>query len=54
VEKEVTTNDRKRQLVRLVKDNNSVLILVLLLAICFLFVDGYANGFYNVIVYSSI
>jgi ribose/xylose/arabinose/galactoside ABC-type transport system permease subunit len=54
VEKEVTASGRKRQLVRLVKDNNSVLILVLLLAICFLFVDGYANGFYNVIVYSSI
>lgn len=31
-----------------------MLILAALLAICFLFVDGYSNGFYNVIVYSSI
>ena len=39
---------------RLIKDNNSILILVLLLFCCFVFVDGYKNGFYNVIVYSSI
>ena len=38
----------------MLKDNNSVLILAILLAAAFLFVDGYANGFYNVIVYSSI
>ena len=53
MEKEVKTV-RKNQLSRLIKDNNSVLILVALLAICFLFVDGYKNGFYNVIVYTSI
>ncbi len=54
MEKEVKTLERKNQTIRLVKDNNSVLILAVLLAACFLFVDGYSNGFYNVIVYSSI
>ena len=47
-------NFRRQQTIRLVKDNNSVLILALLLVVCFLFVDGYKNGFYNVLVYSSI
>ena len=46
--------NRKSQLSRLIKDNNSILILVLLLFVCFVFVDGYKNGFYNVLVYSSI
>ncbi len=50
MEKEV----KRAQSLRLIKDNNSVLILAILLAVCFLFVDGYKNGFYNVIVYSSI
>ena len=45
---------RRNQTVRLIKDNNSILILALLLFACFAFVDGYKNGFYNVIVYSSI
>ena len=54
MEKEVSTISRKKQLIRQIKDNNSVLILAVLLAVCFLFVDGYKNGFYNVIVYSSI
>ena len=55
VEKEVKTVSAKRkQTIRLIKDNNSVLILAALLAACFLFVDGYKNGFYNVIVYSSV
>ena len=45
---------RKNQMTRMIKDNNSVLILVALLVICFLFVDGFVNGFYNVLVYSSI
>lgn len=51
MEKEVKT---RKQAVRLLKDNNSVLILAALLAVCFLFVDGYSNGFYNVVVYSSV
>lgn len=51
MEKEVKT---KNQTVRFIKDNNSVLILAALLAVCFLFVDGYKNGFYNVVVYSSV
>lgn len=54
MEKEVKDLARRQQTVRLVKDNNSVLILALLLFVCFVFVDGYTNGFYNVIVYSSI
>ena len=52
MEKEVKQG--RAQTLRLIKDNNSVLILAVLLAVCFLFVDGYKNGFYNVIVYSSI
>ncbi|MGM9615624.1 MAG: ABC transporter permease [Oscillospiraceae bacterium] len=54
MEKEVKDLARRNQTTRLIKDNNSVLILALLLFVCFVFVDGYANGFYNVIVYSSI
>ena len=45
---------KRNQTIRLIKDNNSILILALLLFFCFAFVDGYKNGFYNVIVYSSI
>ena len=54
MEKEVKTLTGRTQMVRLIKDNNSVLILALLLIACFTLVDGYKNGFYNVIVYSSI
>lgn len=55
MEKEITqaAADRKKQNVRMLKDNNSVLILAVLLAVAFLLVDGFANGFYNVIVYSA-
>lgn len=54
MEKEVSVNTGRNRAVRLVKDNNSVLILAALLLVCFLFIDGYKNGFYNVLVYSSI
>lgn len=54
MEKEVKDLARRNQTTRLIKDNNSILIFALLLFVCFVFVDGYANGFYNVIVYSSI
>ena len=50
----MNTQSRKARLTRFIKDNNSILILVLLLFVCFTFVDGYKNGFYNVIIYSSI
>ena len=50
----MNAQSRKSQLSRFIKDNNSILILALLLFVCFTFVDGYKNGFYNVIVYSSI
>lgn len=43
----------KKQAVRLIKDNNSFLILVALLAVGFFLIDGFSNGFYNVIVYSA-
>ena len=39
--------------VRLLKDNNSVLILAILLFVAFFFIDGFSNGFYNVIIYSA-
>ncbi len=50
----MNSQSRKAKLTRFIKDNNSILILVLLLFVCFTFVDGYKNGFYNVLVYSSI
>ena len=54
MEKEVKDITRKQKNIRLIKDYNSVLILASLLLDCFLFVDGYKNGFSNVLVYSSI
>lgn len=46
--------DSKKRMVRLFKDNNSVLILVLILVAAFVVVDGFANGFYNVINYTAM
>ena len=46
--------EQKKQYIRLAKDNNSVLILVLILAAAFLLVDGFSNGFYNVINYVAM
>ncbi len=53
MEEKVKVKDN-RQLVRMVKDNNSVLILVVMLFVAFVFVDGYANGFYNVVRYTAM
>lgn len=55
MEKKIKTPaiDRK-QAVRLFKDNNAVLILVLLLVIAFVGVDGFQNGFHNVIKYTAM
>lgn len=55
MEKEVklTAQGGNKQAVRLLKDNNSVLILVVLLAVGFFLLDGFANGFYNVVLYSA-
>ena len=39
--------ERKKRMVRLFKDNNSVLILVIMLFVAFVFVDGYSSGFYT-------
>lgn len=46
--------ERKKRLVRLFKDNNSILILVLMLVVAFIAVDSYASGFYNVIKYTAM
>ena len=46
--------ERKKRMVRLFKDNNSVLILVIMLFVAFVFVDGYSSGFYNVIRYTAM
>ena len=46
--------ERKKHLIRLFKDNNSVLILVIMLFVAFVFVDGYSSGFYNVIKYTAM
>ncbi len=43
----------RRQATRLIKDNNSALILLALLLIAFLLIDGFSRGFYNVLVYSA-
>lgn len=48
------TAHRKRQAVRLFKDNNSILILIVLLLAGITMVDGFKNGFYNVLVYSAV
>lgn len=55
MEKKVSAavTDRRKQSVRMLKDNNSVLILTALLLIGFLGIDGFRNGFANVIVYSA-
>lgn len=45
--------ERKKQYIRMLKDNNSVLILAALLVVGFLAIDGFRNGFANVIVYSA-
>lgn len=50
----VSQAERKKRMVRLFKDNNSVLILVIMLFVAFVFVDGYSNGFYNVIRYTAM
>lgn len=47
-------SERKKRMVRLFKDNNSVLILVLILVAAFAVVDGFSNGFYNVINYTAM
>ena len=46
--------ERKKRLVRLFKDNNSILILVLMLVVAFIAVDSYASGFYNVVRYTAM
>ena len=49
------SNDiRKKQLGRLFRDNNSVLILVILFFVAFVFIDGFTGSFYNVIQYSAV
>ena len=47
-------SDRRRQLVRQFKDNNSVLILLLFLVAGFAFVDGFGKNVSNIIYYSSV
>lgn len=50
MEKKIKT---PKQFSRLVKDNNSVLILLVLLLAAFTIIDGFSRGFYNVILYSA-
>lgn len=52
MEEKVTLN--KRQYTRLIKDNNSVIILVALMLIAFIGIDGFSKGFYNVIRYTAM
>ena len=54
MEKKINTaNKDNKQISRLVKDNNSVLILLALLLVAFTVIDGFSRGFYNVILYSA-
>lgn len=46
--------EKRSRLVRTFKDNNSVLILVIMLFVAFIAVDGYSSGFYNVIRYTAM
>lgn len=46
--------EKRSRLVRTFKDNNSVLILVIMLFVAFIAVDGYGSGFYNVIRYTAM
>ncbi len=46
--------EQKSRMIRLFKDNNSVLILVIMLFAAFIAVDGYGSGFYNVIKYTAM
>jgi ribose/xylose/arabinose/galactoside ABC-type transport system permease subunit len=48
-----TTVDRKKQTVRMLKDNNSVLILVVLLFVALIAIDTFRVGFYKVFTYSA-
>ena len=45
----MNSQKRKTQWARLIRDNNSVLILALLLLACFIFVDGYMGSFNKVL-----
>ena len=50
----VSSDLRRKQQIRLLKDNNSVLILILILAAAFIFIPNYSKGFYNVINYKTM
>ena len=50
----VSSDLRRKQQIRLLKDNNSVLILILILAAAFIFIPNYSKGFYNVINYVAM
>ena len=56
MEEKVTAGklQNKKQYTRLLKDNNSVLILVVLLFVAFIGIDGFSNGFYNVVKYTAM
>lgn len=56
MEKKVTEQviARNKRMSRMIKDNNSVLILVLILAAAFILVDGFGSGFYNVFRYTAM
>lgn len=45
---------RNKMIARFFMDNNSLLILVVLLFVAFIAIDGFTGSFYNVILYSSL
>lgn len=47
------TEDRKKRLMRLIKDNNSILILVVFILVGDFFITGFTNSFYKAILQSA-
>ena len=43
---------KNKQMVRLVKDNNSIIIPVVLLLVAFIGISGFGKGFYNAFVFT--
>lgn len=53
MEKKVKLSIDRKQAARLIKDNNSALIFLVLLLGALLLIDGFSRGFYNVLLYSG-
>lgn len=50
----MTKEIRNKQAIRVFRDNNSILILVILLFLAFSLIDGFTSSFYNVFLYTAM